>query len=51
MKPAKEKYAEWEASFKERKREVKEKNKERTFKMNNKERVNFRTSLLHELKE
>ena len=51
MKPAKEMYAEWETSFKERKRELKEKNKERTLKMNNKEKVNFRISLLQELKE
>ena len=51
VKAAKEKHAEWQNSFKERKREIKEKHKQRVLKMDSKERVNFRFDLLRELKE
>ena len=51
MKAAREKYAEWKNSFKERKRELKEKYKLRLSKMDNKERDKFRIGLMQELKE
>ena len=51
VKAAKEKHAEWRDSFKERKRELKEKNKQRLSKMDSKERVNFRIALLQDMKE
>ena len=51
VKAAEEKYSEWKNSFKERKRELKEKYKQQVLKMDSKERVNFRIGLLQELKE
>ena len=51
VKAAKEKHVEWQNSFKERKRELKEKHKQRVLKMDKKERINFRIGLMQELKE